>query len=337
MNKNNVLLSICIPTYNRAQKLRSLVQGLLSSGRKDVEFIVVDNLSSDSTEREMTQVQDDRLRYLRNDVALPGMANIIRSLTYAQGRFALLCLDKDNIDPAFLTPFVEKLEALPEEVSFGQLELNLPAERPDCVWPRGYKTLVALGYKCTHPSGMFVRTESLRRSDVVPALLDRMPDFPFCPDIIKARLAMCGSGCSIGLPLVNTETRHEAKAIKSFTYNGANLWFSPDNVARQSITFLKDLQGLKLDREQKSSLATTLYIDNLYNATWRYRTYLGDESLCEHHGIETRTVTSKEMISNYRTYVRSLGTDPQVRAIPFDRLRVVVGKVRWWLKLIQVR
>jgi len=43
-------LSILIPTYNRRDRLEKTFPGLISNSSKDIEFIIVDNNSKDSTE-----------------------------------------------------------------------------------------------------------------------------------------------------------------------------------------------------------------------------------------------------------------------------------------------
>ena len=76
------LLSISIPTYNRAQCLGRLLAILHEQSANDprVELIVSDNASKDGT-REMAEDflrRGMKLRYVRNDVNVGGDENIRR-------------------------------------------------------------------------------------------------------------------------------------------------------------------------------------------------------------------------------------------------------------------
>ena len=44
------LLSVLIPTYNRRVRLEKTFPGLISNPSKEIEFIIIDNNSKDSTQ-----------------------------------------------------------------------------------------------------------------------------------------------------------------------------------------------------------------------------------------------------------------------------------------------
>jgi hypothetical protein len=46
MQKDKIILSFCIPTYNRALRVYELVQNLLSYPNSNIEVVVLDNFST---------------------------------------------------------------------------------------------------------------------------------------------------------------------------------------------------------------------------------------------------------------------------------------------------
>jgi len=60
MNPN---VSVVIPTYNRAEKVRKCVESVLAQSFTDLEIIVVDDGSSDKTEQTLQHAFGDRIRY----------------------------------------------------------------------------------------------------------------------------------------------------------------------------------------------------------------------------------------------------------------------------------
>ena len=134
------MLSICIPTYNRAAVLKMLVDELLTIQSDEVEFVISDNHSADATEVLMRSINDERLHYYRNDANL-GPENI-RVLLKAskQSKFCLLIRDKDmipNIDDWFQK--VKPLLELAEDTSLFRGVLS----------PRGNRLVVVPRHKRT--------------------------------------------------------------------------------------------------------------------------------------------------------------------------------------------
>ena len=94
--ENKILLSICIPTFNRAELLRPLVEECLSIKSDEIEVVVSDNCSTDNTEKRMRAFNDDRFRYHRNSENI-GWENIGLCIMRGHGKFCLLLRDKDSI------------------------------------------------------------------------------------------------------------------------------------------------------------------------------------------------------------------------------------------------
>ena len=92
-------VSIGIPTYNRADGyLWDAVMSALCQTYENVEVIVSDNCSSDSTEKLMTGIDDPRLNYLRHETNIGPNGNFNACLNAASGDYFLLLCDDDIID-----------------------------------------------------------------------------------------------------------------------------------------------------------------------------------------------------------------------------------------------
>lgn len=65
--KLNPLVSIVLPTYNRARLLSRAVKSILDQTYPNFELIVVDDCSTDNTEGVVKEFQDDRIRYIRHE------------------------------------------------------------------------------------------------------------------------------------------------------------------------------------------------------------------------------------------------------------------------------
>lgn len=64
---HNPLVSVIIPTYNRAHLVNRAVHSVLSQTWQDFEIIVVDDDSTDNTEEVIKGFNDPRIRYIRHE------------------------------------------------------------------------------------------------------------------------------------------------------------------------------------------------------------------------------------------------------------------------------
>lgn len=67
------LVSICIPAYNNEKDIKGTLESLLEQTYKNIEIVVVDDASTDSTAAIVESIKDDRIHLYRNEKNL-GMA-----------------------------------------------------------------------------------------------------------------------------------------------------------------------------------------------------------------------------------------------------------------------
>lgn len=63
------MVSVIIPTYNRAYTIQRSIESVLNQSFKDFELIIVDDGSSDNTEEIVNGIKDSRIRYIKQSNA----------------------------------------------------------------------------------------------------------------------------------------------------------------------------------------------------------------------------------------------------------------------------
>lgn len=102
-NNSNPLVTIGVPTYNRAASfLPNALANAVGQTYDNIEIIVSDNCSTDHTEEVVKQYSDSRLRYIKQPHNIGANNNFNYCLNMAKGDFFLLMLDDDLIDPDFV-------------------------------------------------------------------------------------------------------------------------------------------------------------------------------------------------------------------------------------------
>lgn len=66
-DKSNPLVSVVLPTYNRAHLLGKAIQSILSQTYQNFEIIVVDDCSHDNTEEVVRGFADERIRFFNHE------------------------------------------------------------------------------------------------------------------------------------------------------------------------------------------------------------------------------------------------------------------------------
>lgn len=110
------LLTVAIPTYNRARWLRRCLGSVLACDRADIEILVSDNASTDGTGAMREQFMDQRLRWLTQPSNLGMAANWQFLLDRARGTWFLLLSDDDMVEPRALTLVLEALATIPGNI-----------------------------------------------------------------------------------------------------------------------------------------------------------------------------------------------------------------------------
>lgn len=93
------IVTVCIPTYNRASLLRESIGSVLSQTFHDFKLIVVDNASEDETETVVRSFDDGRISYVRNARNIGLRGNWDRCLSLATGRYITILPDDDLMMP----------------------------------------------------------------------------------------------------------------------------------------------------------------------------------------------------------------------------------------------
>jgi len=116
MNRNGPIVSVVIPTYNRANLLGRAVRSVLRQTFSDFELIVVDDASVDDTASVIDDFYDKRIKYTRHGSNLGAPAARNTGISNARGRYIGLLDDDDEWYPEKLEKQVLKFSQIPETV-----------------------------------------------------------------------------------------------------------------------------------------------------------------------------------------------------------------------------
>jgi hypothetical protein len=112
------VLSICIPTFNRADWLRYCLDNLRALDTLDIDYevVVVDHASTDNTPQMLAELAASwpRLRYYRQTHSVGILRQFTGCFRMGRGTFTIYLADDDKIIPEKLVEYVRYLEANPQ-------------------------------------------------------------------------------------------------------------------------------------------------------------------------------------------------------------------------------
>jgi len=108
------LVSVIIPTYNRANFLKDSIQSVLSQTFKDFEIIIINNYSNDNTLELVNSFNDNRIKIInyKNNGIIAKSRN--QGLIHSSGRYIAFLDDDDLWCPRKLELQIKYLESNPE-------------------------------------------------------------------------------------------------------------------------------------------------------------------------------------------------------------------------------
>lgn len=92
-------VSVLVPCYNCKPYIRKCLDSLIAQTLKDIEIIVVDNVSTDGT-REILKEYEDKLTVIYNEENIGQNGSMIKGLQLARGEYIAECDADDYVHPA---------------------------------------------------------------------------------------------------------------------------------------------------------------------------------------------------------------------------------------------
>ncbi len=125
-NQKGPLITVGIPAYNSGEYLAPAIQSVLDQSYQNLEVLILDNCSTDSTKSvgEIFQKQDGRVRYIRHPENIGWINNFNLIPTLATGEYVLFFADDDLYDVDYIKLLHQEFVKDPSlKIAIGSIEL----------------------------------------------------------------------------------------------------------------------------------------------------------------------------------------------------------------------
>lgn len=295
--EKKILLSICIPSFNRFDKLKKNLESIKKAKSDDFNVWVIDNCS-DRNIREL-DINDERIHLISRDEPVSAAVNGQESFSlYADGKYRLTCLDKDFIVGENLDFLLECLRNNPD-ITCGYCEQNSESNEVSFHIVEG--ELARQIFHCFHPSGYFFRRDVIERCyDIINSFsnIAKLINFPYFGDLIYAQGLVIGKEAVFSGRFVITESKEDAQKTPSYTYAKAknNLFFLPEQRMKQFDVFVDYSSYLEIRKDILKKIVKRLMYDTMYNCTLGYKNIMNNSEICNHYFLQSKRIKKFKMI-----------------------------------------
>lgn len=215
----DVKVTIAIPTYNRAEYLWLAIKSALAQTYPNVEVLVSNNASSDSTANLLDSINECRLKVLNQEHTISMMENWNACLRASSGQYFLLLSDDDLLEPRA----IEEMVAIYQECEQQGVDVGVVYCRGNIISSEGH--ILSRGRvvpEVEDAESMILEFFKSQRNLWACAILYRKSDlglgydthFPLLADAvqwIRVVSSRGGSRC-VNLPLVSYRVHENATA-----------------------------------------------------------------------------------------------------------------------------
>lgn len=326
-----LLLSVCIPTYNRVNSLIELVDSVLKIKRDDIDIVITDNCSTDETESVISAYPDKRVKYYKNESPLPALINTVHSLFNAKGKYALLCNDRDLLFPDQLINLINYLEQ-------GDFSLVLSPPKYKCdmgepkIFSPGFESLV--GHDCLHhPTGMVYNRE------IIEQFIDESNYYKYLGciytyDFLAIDLMKYEKSSICFWPYWGTRDTAYIRTNKAGT--GNNLYFLPEIREKTFYAYINHVfehGKFVLSEQERLQLIDHAYLFFAV-AFCNYKLCLSDYNESAHYNLQPKFIPVMVMLSVYNKFFKT--SISQISKYFNDTIKrtIINNRLKYYIKVI---
>ena len=231
ISNNNFILSICIPTYNRPEKFRQMMMGLMPQLTSEIEVVVRDDSSNDETKHVLDELvkkfnPSAKINYVHGEKIGLDAANLFL-LENAIGEYVWWFSDDDEFMPGAIVRVLGLVKKYPEItfiwVNFCDLE-RLAVNKEDGFFKDGNDVLGSVGANIGLLSSLFLRREDTYSS--IPLARKHVKGFSFAA-LVPVFHVLLGTGKFYFLRgpyiLHLTDTKIKIEEIKEIGIRGGEV------------------------------------------------------------------------------------------------------------------
>lgn len=273
------LLSICIPTFRRAEIIYKTVQDHLSITNEKIEVVVCDNHSPDHTLELLSTIKDSRFKLYTNDKNMGFPYNLCRVIKEATGYFVCMMSDEDTLNKHEITllltwieSFIENNMGISVVISGSNSNLNIITKEDELI--------NALYGRTSYMSGLIINRDKLEDNDFIISNENYYPHIQLILRAgVKGRIIYTNRSLYEQTYHDNTSIAESIEIQKDSELAYKETYLEPNSRLKQLKTERNMILELNINKELKWKLFTKQYYAKYLQGTLIYELVTRNEKL----------------------------------------------------------
>ncbi len=299
MKNKDILLSICISSYNKGEKCVDLIEKLIGLNDNRLNVVVCDDCSDAQTWNALQGISDGRFVLYRNHDNLGACPNWYETINHGDGKYCLHVLDRDYIDVEMIRSMMDFLDN--NEVGGGYLGIFFYNERRKGVngeievYKGGEDSASILGGVPFHPTGFFVKKDEWEKRDFKKYFFDEQKYGIYSHSYVMCALAMQNDIAIMSGPFHRCVFSDRGKSV---FYSGKKkeFWWNPTVVLKTAEKMIIGLSGTFEDTNCRNRFVLNCFKHSLVRATIRNRQETMDAGQMAHYGQPARILSATSLV-----------------------------------------
>jgi glycosyltransferase involved in cell wall biosynthesis len=303
-----IILSICIASYNHGESLHPKIKRILEYTGNDLEVIISDNGSTDGTLGILQSISDNRLNLLSALENKGPTFNYVKALAAGTGKYVMFMTDKDSL----VFENIELVISILKNADFatgyftldhkgGESNIQYASNQFDC--------LQYFAYLSKHPTGYIYKNDLLKSLNILTNFSDTtaVGYFPF--EFICAELCTHQKCAILNMPFCITAKLILGQQTEvSMTYSGktGNLFFSPEKRFEMFEKYSAHLHSMHISRKIRIEMSTIILHRAYTEAVYGYINAIQNEAMRIHYRIDPKSVGNVNIADLKTFFLKSL-------------------------------
>ena len=305
---SEILLSICISSYNRADRCCRLVESILSVEDDRYNIFICDDASDEDTVNKLKLLHSSKVKLIENKRNVGSCKNWFRTIDCGDGKYILHVLDRDDIKVSRLKTILDILEKHPVGAGY----ISKSAMRIDdiikvtnnfVILEKGRDAFLVMAGVPIHPTGFLISKEQWKKENYRKFFYndDKYGIYPH--SYVLGRVSLQSN--MLYIPILFYTYKYTGTNKQSRFYsktNNKNYWWYPDNMMKTANQMILYLYRFAEDA-YKEEFICRRFKEGLHRATIGYRTVVADKSEMSHYGMCARNVSDWELVLTSLKYL----------------------------------
>lgn len=297
----DILLSICISSYNHGDKCVQLVNQILSIEDKRYNIYICDDCSDDNTVRQLKTLSNSKVTLILNRKNLGACKNWFNTINSGTGEYILHVLDRDIIAIDYLPSVLDILEKnFVGGGYFGKSMQYLPKgvvkNSNYAICRRGREAFLTMAGVPVHPTGFLIRRTVWIKGNYRKYFYqsDKYGIYPHSYALGEGAV----KNDMIFSPIPFYKSVYKGSNKLSGFYNKSkkkDYWWLPENVMKTDNRLMYYLSKIA-DNSYKDEFICRRFKDALNRATIIYKRMAASQQEMEHYGLSASDISGWELL-----------------------------------------